>query len=443
MLKTGFAKNIITPWRGVPLCGYFNPRPNTGVYDDLTVKAVIMENNGIKSGIVSFDLCYPGDTLMALIMELAAKAGISFIDRILFCATHSHTAPYPSPFFGHDADVEYLKMAAEKTIDAILTAEKNLAETELFSGKTYCDTLAFNRRYWMKNGKVLTNPGKLNPDMVKAEGPVDFDIPILAMKQNGMISALFVNIVNHTDTVGGNVVSADWPGRMERYIQDALGYDVPVITLIGCSGNINHLNQMIPDEQCSFEEAQRIGKGYADIVLKAIPELKTLPADSVKVESSIINIPYCTITEQQCEDARQVLERTKNCVNDGSDMTSEGLATGDGPVAQFFAQQLLAYAETCSGKNRDFKLFSFKFGSEFAIVSIPGEPFTEIGLGIKKASVFPQNMVVSLGMGDCGYVPMPECFERGGYEILPVEGGAPEHQTAIRLQEYAIELLNR
>ncbi len=442
MLKTGFAKNIITPCIGVPLCGYFNPRPNTGFYDDLTVKALVMESNGVKSGIVSFDLCYVGEPLMELIAEGAKKAGISFFDRILLSATHSHTAPYPSAFFGFDANTEYLKMAADQTIDAILRAEKNLVDSEVFSGKTCCDTLAFNRRYWMKDGKVLTNPGKLNPEVDKPEGPVDYEIPILAMKQNGVITALLVNIVNHTDTVGGNIVSADWPGRMERQIQNILGYDVPVFTLLGCSGNINHLDPATPDEQSSFEEAIRIGKGYADVILKALPSLHKLGSDSLKVESSSINIPYCKLTEQECENARQILERNKNCTSDGSDMTSKELAAGAGPVACFFAQQLLDYARTCSGKSRDFKLFSFKFGSEFAIATMPGETFTEIGMNIKKASVFPQNMVVSLCMGDCGYVPLPECFDRGGYEILPVEGGAPDHQTAPRLQEAVIRLLN-
>ena len=82
-----------------------------------------------------------------------------------------------------------------------------------------------------------------------------------------------------------------------------------------------------------------------------------------------------------------------------------------------------------------------QFGNDIAISTLPGEPFTEIGMAIKKASRFPMTMIASLAMGECGYIPMPECFECGGYEILPVDGGAPAHDTAIRLIEEASALV--
>ena len=37
MLKIGYAQEIITPPAGVELAGYFNKRPNIGMYDDLYV----------------------------------------------------------------------------------------------------------------------------------------------------------------------------------------------------------------------------------------------------------------------------------------------------------------------------------------------------------------------------------------------------------------------
>ena len=47
MLRTGFASQVITPPREFPLAGYFNKRPNRGVYDDLYVKVLLVEKEGV------------------------------------------------------------------------------------------------------------------------------------------------------------------------------------------------------------------------------------------------------------------------------------------------------------------------------------------------------------------------------------------------------------
>src|SRR5574344_688119 len=107
-MKTGFAKEIITPKRGAPLCGYFNPRPNVGKYDDITLKALVIEESGVKSAVVVYDLCFVGLKLVGRLKKALSDAGVSFADKILFCATHSHTAPYSKPFFGAPEDSDFI-----------------------------------------------------------------------------------------------------------------------------------------------------------------------------------------------------------------------------------------------------------------------------------------------------------------------------------------------
>jgi hypothetical protein len=440
MLQAGFSREIITPVRGIPLCGSFNPRPNNGILDDLFIRTAIFENNGVTSGIVVFDLCFLGLALIEKIKAGIKAAGMKFGNNLMFSATHTHTGPYIDDFFGVTADVAYLEILKDKAVAAVQQAYANLAPAELLTGSVKNNPLAFNRRYWMKNGKVLTNPGKLNPDIVKPEGPVDAGIGVLAVKQDGRISAIISNIVNHTDTVSGNFVSADWPGRMEKAIQNSLGYDVPVITLIGCAGNINHFDVSTKKDQSSYAEACRIGAGYAGIIAGMLKSLKKMPVKNLVCSSREITIPFRVIADAEIKKAKATLARVGKAASDGN-MTSEGLAAGDGPVARFFAEQLIEFKKKCSGKARKFSIVSIKFDDKLALTSLPGEVFTEIGLDIKKRSPFKQTWPVTLGMGECGYVPLAECFSRGGYEILPVVGGGPAEDTANRLIEATLKNL--
>lgn len=93
-----------------------------------------------------------------------------------------------------------------------------------------------------------------------------------------------------------------------------------------------------------------------------------------------------------------------------------------------------------SGK-RVGKMLSIKFGDEIGIISLPCEPFTEIGLTIKKASHFPLTLVVALGMGNIGYVGLPDNYGNGGYETSPSPMAA-DRNWGPELTRCGIELLN-
>ena len=103
---------------------------------------------------------------------------------------------------------------------------------------------------------------------------------------------------------------------------------------------------------------------------------------------------------------------------------------------------MLAYAENAKRQpERQFDLAALKFGDDLAIVGLHGEPFTEIGMAIKKGSPFKQTLVMSFTNAYSGYVPMKECFERGGYEILPIVGGGPAKNTCDIFINKGLELL--
>lgn len=440
-MNAGSSREIITPALGNPLAGYFSPRPNVGMLDDLFVRVLLLECDGVVAGVVTLDLCAVDSELVDRIKSGLLEHGMAFGDHLIFNTTHTHSGPMTLVLFGASDEAVYMQSLVNKTVMAVSRAHENLAPAELLSVSVRNNPFAFNRRYHMKDGRVMTNPGKLNPGILRPEGPVDDEISILAVRQSGRISAMAVNLVNHTDTIGGESVSADWPGRMEREIQRGIGYDLPVLTLIGCSGNINHFDVSSAAPQTSYSEACRIGKGYADIVLGAMGSLERMDCDRLEVVSRELEIPFRTLSGEDLARAEETLARLGPENSEEAAMTSEGLADGSKAVLRFFSRQLVAYSRNCSGLSRKFKIVAIHVGSGLSLLSLPGEPFTEIGLAIKAGSPRRAKFILSLAMGYCGYIPLPECFGRGGYETLPVEGGAPREDTAERLIAVGLEIL--
>ena len=441
MLQVGMSKQIITPERGVSLAGYFNPRPNTGVLDDIHVKVVLFKKDLVVSGLVSFELIFASLQLVDGIKNKLKAKAYDFTDNLIMAATHTHTGPELRPGKGGLNDEQFASLE-DKAVCAIEEAYANLQDATLETAKVNNNPCAFNRRYWMKDGTVQTNPGKLNPNIDCPEGPVDDEISVLAIRQDGRLTGIIANICNHNDTVSGNLVSAEWPGRLERAIQYDLGCSVPVLTMIGCSGNINHLDVTNDDEYYGDAEASRIGNTYAEIVLGLLGSLEPIEVDEIQVDSIDFEIPYQAISDERAAEAKATIERIGD-VSADDNLTSEGIAAGDGAVAKMFAEQLLNFKEKCSGKSRTFKLVNIKMGKDLMFLSAPGEPFTEAGLHVKENSPFKYNFITAYGNGSCGYMCMPECYTRGGYEILPVVGGGPEIGTITRLMTAWDELVSK
>ena len=444
MLKFGFAKEDITPAYGIPLCGYFNPRPNKGAFDNLAIKAAAFEtSNGEKAVIISYDLCLLPACEVKKLEKAIADANINMAGKILFSCTHTHTGPYTGNLFDFDADKDYMDLLATKTVFAVKNALKSLAPAEMYTTKTSCETLAYNRRFVMKNGKVLTNPGKLNPDIAYPEGPTDPEIPLMAIKQEGKIVFLMANISNHTDTIGGDYTSADWPGRMEHYIQNDFGYDVPVMTLIAPQGNINHFNVKTSAEQSSYEEAKRIGKAYANVLLSCLYQLEKVDNLDIVCDEITFEAPYLQVSDAEYNEAKAVYEENKDAVMAGGrDFTSEDIARGVPFVKKFFAERLIECRENPILEKRFERIPAVKFGKSLGIVGLPAEPFVEIGLEIKKASPFALTMVSALTQGEVGYVGLPKNYGIGGYETAPSRSNA-DPSVGEAFIKYGIEILNK
>ena len=430
-IKFGTARSCTNPELPISLAGYFNRRPWSHVLDDIEVRAAVFQDGGNYSAIIQFDLLAINSKLYKYIFDAIKAAGMKDFSskNVLICATHSHTCPDP---YTDKNSMEYCRFIAKKAAESLKAAVAGLRSGEVFYGMAQDARFQFNRRYWMKDGSVMTNPGKLNPEIDRPEGAIDPQIPVIAVKTEKGIELMLTSIVNHTDTIGGCGVSADWPGFMRRKIEPQLAPGAMLIPLIGASGNINHFDVSTDMNQTCYDEPKRIGEGYADSVLKVLDTLTAAPGKGVRVATLKVRSSQRIVDPAEIAEARATVKKFADVdiskVGAEVDLTSEDLAKGAPFALKFFAVKLLELVD--EPKVPNFLLTKIEFGSHLVIASLPSEPFVEIGLTVRR-SVFRDKFCMITSHGNynggkqfaSGYIPNSWNYGRGGYETTPRSSG--------------------
>lgn len=419
IIKFGVGRNCINPKVPVSLAGYFSARMWDEILDDIFVSTIVISQGDTLSAIISCDIVtIPHPVSESIYKKLSTFSKLDKHNTII-TATHSHTAPEIRKRPGFSA--EYLEFFKNKIIASVKKALINLKDGELVSAKTEDSRFAFNRRYWMKDGTVVTNPGKLNPEIDCPEGPIDPEIPLLGIKHKGELKVLLANISNHTDTIEGCGVSSDWNCFLRRRLEDKMGTNSMFIPLISPAGNINHFDVSTDLNQSCYAEAERVGNGYADTIECALSTLNALSNVELTTANQTVISGPCDISEEEVKEARETSEKYKDfdVAKSNKALTSEDLARKSPAALKYFADMLI---ERSLDKNeRRFNLVGISFGS-FCIVSLPAEPFVELGLTIKSEIITNKTLMIATHSGTGanhifgGYIPNSFNYGRGGYE---------------------------
>jgi hypothetical protein len=158
--------------------------------------------------------------------------------------------------------------------------------------------------------------------------------------------------------------------------------------------------------------------------------LEPLTEDDVVVNNAEVVIPHRQISDEELAAAKHTLETVPDIKKEG-DFESQDLANKVPAALRYFAQRVIDCREK-STPSHSCRITSVKLGKQVAFVSLPGEPFNGISRAIREQSPCKHTFVIELAQAVSDYVPMPECFERGGYEVQAgVNSVAPEAATEI------------
>ena len=427
-LKFGIGRESITPPMKMGLAGYFNTRIWTGILDPIEVRCCVMKTEADMAVIVQFELITVTPELQQAIQSVTRKHLDDFV--MIATATHCHTAPeLRSGRGGYDAS--YVPFAAEAYEKALLQAIQTLADCRnIRSGQAFSMDYCFNRRFWMKDGTVVTNPPKCSPDIVRPEGEIDPEIPLVLL-ENDHGKLLLASISNHADTTGGTEVSGDWPARTAHETEKVLGPGSMCIPLIGCSGNINHFDIHDPGEQASPQEARRIGCGYAASIIAGLKNLQDETL-TLRTRCRDFHIGSRELFPEELAEAQEILQKypKEDTADSSAPLTARDFAEKSPKVLRYFAENLIKVAE--AKKEFDFEVSAVSLGNA-VIIGLPAEPFVEIGLEIRK-EIFSGNSqvlcsIMNNGSGS-GYIPNLWNYRRGGYENTPRSNPYSIHAAA-------------
>lgn len=418
-LKAGAAQVVITPPSGAPMAGYYHPRGSEGVLDDLHSKALVLDDGVTRIALVTLDLI---STTRALTEQTRAEVtkltGIPGTN-VLLAATHAHTGPELSNRGARDSFNEAMvggsRLAADYTgslprliAESVRLADAARTNVTLSAATGRCDGLAYNRRFFMRDGSVSWNPGKLNPDVVLPAGVTDPELSLMLVEPPHPAGALvhayaaFVNFAMHPDTTGGTRISADFPGALARRVGEYHGTNCITLFANGTCGNINHLDVSWNRGQSSPQEAQRIATILAAAVFQAEKSLRPVAPAPLRVRSEIVRLPLPPVTDDEVAQARIDARTAK-------DNSREGFMK----LVNAFKVLDVAARE---GKPLEVEVQVFALGEVLAWVSLPGEVFVELGLAIKQRSPFKQTMIAELANGSIGYIPDRRAYAEGNYE---------------------------
>ncbi len=370
--------------------------PFEGVRLPICARTVVVERDGQRIAIVALDLLgLAGEAVGGIncFKRRVVHAAGSLVraNALVLTSTHTHTSPesaaltdlYQTPAF--HAWAEQLIQRIGKTIRA---ATKAARPCRLMTGSHLTSGMAVNRRIQTTKG-IRSVRQQIPPDeLIGPEGPTDDQVRVATfIDQNDKPVAILVNFAAHpVIEMCIKQLSPDYPGEMCLEIERRHSGAVPLF-LQGACGNINP-----PMVATSADDAQQYGHQLADTVDAALRQSQPVPGNQLLVHRRSVHLPLRGHEPQQ------------------------------------------------GAKTLVTRIAAARIGNS-ALVFLPGEPFIELAIAIRKASPFQFTAVMGYSEDYIGYIPTDRAFKNGGYETRPGRWSrlAPGSEAIVR--DEAVRLL--
>jgi hypothetical protein len=435
----------ITPPLDVPLGSGFNPPQVQGVADSLFTRALVLSDGATKVAMTSSDILAIDPMLSTDVRRLVAAQTDIPPDHVMVSATHTHSCGGRLQPSRGDGDTALLEILARQIAGAVAAANRALRPARLSIGAASVEGVTKNRR---------------DPD-----APVDRALRVLRVDGAHGLAAAVAAFACHPILVMRDrpVLSGDYPGMMAATVKRASGVPVVVLPVNGPCGDVNPMVLSSDGVEAARWIADRLSgealallarlKGAGRVAntentrwgltleVEAAPgTLRLVPP--LLARTATVRVPYKSFSPSN-DLAAAAAQAAERLVAAGLDPATIGRWQEGRSVAadtehgmtetarrnrrSLAAELLQRRSEAWSARvaehqgivgrpYRELELQAFALGAGAAVLAVPFELFSHVGLAIQASNPFPHLMIVTYSNDLGGYLMPDEEYGRGGFE---------------------------
>jgi hypothetical protein len=421
-LRVGAAAVKIQADGSMEIGGGITARRSSAQEGQLRAVAVVLEVPGQgRAAIVACDvLMLSRDLLDPVVATIERDCKIS-PQCVLLNATHTHSAPSTVTVHGYRRDEVFCRRVQQAIVEAVRQACRKLVDGCQFRFRLEEESsIGQNSRLLLSDHTIYW----IGPrgDAVRSTGPVDPQLPVLSFcnSQGSLVAVLF----NHScHTIGTRMPGARSPsfyGLAAQELEAELGGTVGFLE--GASGSTHNLGMRDPvpiDEAISRikrDVRQGIERGEQQPIarlsgIKRSFSFKVRHFDEAQEDAAVSR--YC---------ARRAPDREQTIV-EVFRRQRDVLRPQQGQVRETWLQVLTV--------------------GDVALVGVPAEFFTGLGLEIKRRSPYQKTFVAELANDWIGYLPDREAHRLGGYQTWTGLHSYAEPGTGERIVDEIVAMLDQ
>ena len=414
-LRVGTAAIELEGDDSMVIAGGIQPRYVQGQEGKLRAVAVVIERSPAdRVAIVACDvLMFTRKLADPAAEEIERRCGIP-ASAVLIHATHTHHAPSTCRVHGYDADAVFCKRVQSAVVQAVESAASELDDATFHFKLGVEKTVGQNSRLLLSDGTI--HWGGPRDDAVRPTGPFDPDLPVLAFRDSSdkYLAVIFGHSTHTIGALDPRLRSPAFYGLAAQELEARLGG--AVCFLEGASGSTHRRDVTAAEAKERIERAVLQSLDLAEpqqvdnlAALKRPFEFKIRTFDEVAEEEAVSS--YCT----------------KRFTRDPE------------PTVEVFRRMRNELAPH-QGESRTTWLQVLKIGP-VAVVGVPAEFFTKLGIDIKRRSPFEHTVVAELSNDWIGYLPDREAHRLGGYQVWTGLHSYAAPGTGERMVDQAVQML--